>query len=106
MEAVALRGRLLPGAHEPYKQAHDDIPEELLAAQRAAGIRRWMIFSDGLDLFHFAECESFDEAMLRLAQDPVDQSWQREMAAHKQPVDESGETERRLKLIYARDLLR
>jgi L-rhamnose mutarotase len=101
---TALRGRLLPGAADAYIRAHDQIPQELLDAQRDAGVRRWMIFQDGLDLFHVADCEDFDRSMSLLARDPRDQSWQREMAAHKQPIDDQGKTEKRLELIYDRDL--
>ena len=99
---TGLRGRLLPGAVEGYIRAHDRIPQRVLDAQRDAGVHRWLIFQDGLDLFHVAECEDFDHSMRVLAEDPRDQSWQREMAAYKQPIDESTET--RLKLIYERDL--
>lgn len=101
---TALRGRLRPGAADGYTQAHDQIPESLLDAQRDAGVRRWLIFQDGLDLLHVAECDDFDEAMRRLAGDPRDQAWQREMTGYKQPVDDSGATETRLKLIYEREL--
>lgn len=101
---TALRGRLRPGAAAEYIRAHDHIPEEVLDAQRDAGLRRWLIFQDGLDLFHVADCEDFDAAMRRLAQDPRDQRWQHEVAAHKQPIDDRGDTETRLTLIYDRDL--
>jgi|SRR5579863_2235129 len=104
MEVAGLRGRLLPGAADGYKQAHDEIPQALLEAQRAAGVRRWLIFSDGLDLFHVGECEHFDESMRLLAGDPVDQAWQREMSRYKEPIGVSGNTERRMQLIYERDL--
>jgi L-rhamnose mutarotase len=101
---TALRGRLLPGAADGYIRAHDEIPQELLDAQRDAGVRRWLIFQDGLDLFHVADCEDFDRSMSLLAQDPRDQRWQREMAPYKQPIDDRGKTEKRLELIYERAL--
>lgn len=101
---TALRGRLLPGAAAGYIDAHDHIPQQLLDAQRDAGVRRWLIFQDGLDLFHVAECEDFDRSMQLLAGDPRDQSWQHQMADYKQAIDETGRTEARLKLIYERDL--
>ena len=104
MEVTGLRGRLLPGALQGYKRAHDEIPESVLDAQLAAGVRRWLIFADGLDLFHVAECDRFDESMRLLAKDPVDQDWQRQMEPYKEPVGESGSTERRLELIYERSL--
>ena len=104
MEVAGLRGRLLPGALDGYRLAHDEIPQSVLDAQRAAGVRRWLIFADGLDLFHVAQCERFDESMRALAGDPVDQAWQRQMTPYKQPVGESGNTERRMQLIYERSL--
>ena len=42
MDVVGLRGRLLPGAADAHKRAHDEIPQDLL------------------DLFHVAECEDGD----------------------------------------------
>ena len=104
MEVVGLRGRLLPGAAEGYQRAHHEIPQDLLDAQRAAGVRRWLIFRDGPDLFHVAECEDFDDSMRLLANDPVDQAWQRQMAPYKQPLGDPGNAERRIELIYQRDL--
>ena len=101
---TALRGRLLAGAADGYIRAHDQIPQSLLDAQRDAGVGRWLIFQDGLDLIHVAECADFDESMRLLARDPRDQAWQREMAGYKQPVDDSGNTETRLELIYERTL--
>jgi L-rhamnose mutarotase len=35
------------------------------------GITRWLIFGDGLDLFHFVECADYDRAIAELAHDPV-----------------------------------
>jgi L-rhamnose mutarotase len=104
MEVAGLRGRLLPGAADGYQRAHDEIPQSVLDAQRAAGVRRWLIFRDGLDLFHVAECERFDDSMRLLANDPVDQAWQRQMTPFKEQLGDSGNTERRIRLIYERDL--
>jgi L-rhamnose mutarotase len=104
MEIAGLRGRLLPGAADGYIRAHEEIPQSVLDGQRAAGVRRWLIFKDGLDLFHVAECEQFDESMRLLSKDPVDQAWQRQMTPYKEPLGDSGTTERRIQLIYKRDL--
>lgn len=101
---TALRGRLLPGAADGYIRAHDQIPEDVLDAQRDAGVRRWLIFQDGLDLFHVADCEDFDRSMRLLAEDPRDASWQRQVSGYKQPIDDHGNTETRLELIYDREL--
>jgi L-rhamnose mutarotase len=104
MEVAALRGRLLSDALDGYQCAHDQIPQELLDAQRSAGVRRWTIFRDGLELFHVAECHDFDESMRLLAQDPINQAWQRQMAPYKERLGDPGNTERRLQLIYDHDL--
>ena len=67
---VALRGRLLPGASTEYKRAHDRIPRDVIDAQRASGLRRWLIFQDGLDLIHVAESQDFDESIRVLPDTP------------------------------------
>jgi L-rhamnose mutarotase len=104
MEYTALKGRLLPDGVAGYREAHDNIPPAVLDAQRAAGVRRWLIFQDGLDLLHVAECEDFEVAMRRLAESDVDRRWQQQVAPFKQAVDEQGNTERRLELIYSKSL--
>lgn len=104
MAFFALRGRLLPDGVAGYREAHDRIPQAVLEGQRAAGLRRWLIFQDGLDTFHLAECDDFDASIRSLEANPVDREWQRVVAPFKQPLDASGTTERRLELIYEREL--
>ena len=48
MEVAGLRGRLMPGAADGYQRAHDEIPQSVLDAQRAAGVRRWLIYARDL----------------------------------------------------------
>ena len=100
-EFVGLRTRLKPGMAQAYKEAHDAIWPEILEAQRAAGIRRYLIFRDGLDLFHAIEADDFDAADAVLRQLPVDQRWQAEMAKFvvaSEDEDRPGAT--RLELVY------
>lgn len=102
-EFVGLRTRLKPGMAQAYKEAHDAIWPEILEGQRAAGIKRYLIFRDGLDLFHAIEVDDFDAAAAMLGQHPVDQRWQAEMArfvATAEDVDRPGAT--RLELVYNR----
>ena len=102
-EFVGLRTRLKPGMVQSYKEAHDAIWPEILEAQRAAGIKRYMIFRDGLDLFHAVEVDDFDAADAMLRQVPVDQRWQAEMARFVVATDDQnrpGAT--RLELVYDR----
>ena len=101
-EFVGLRTRLKPGMEEGYEAAHAAVPAELLAAQRGLGMRRWLIFRDGLDLFHCVECDDYERAITGLAQDPVNERWQARMAHYTQvPNDHSGAGSDRLRLIYA-----
>ncbi len=60
-----------------------------------------MIFRDGLELFHYIECDDYDRAIAGLAGDPINIKWQAEMApmmavAH----DYSGSSRDRLPLIF------
>jgi L-rhamnose mutarotase len=98
---VGLHTRLRPGMEERYERAHAAVWPEVLDAIRRVGVTDWVIFRDGLDLFHCIECEDYDRAIAELAADPVNQRWQAEMApmmavAH----DYSGESGDRLRLIF------
>jgi L-rhamnose mutarotase len=102
-EFVGLCTRLKPGTEQAYKEAHDAIWPELLEAQRAAGIKRWIIFRDGLELFHSVEADDFDAAIEELSQDPVDIRWQAEMVKFAVPLpDDDRPASTRLELVYNR----
>lgn len=73
--AVGIR----PEAIEPYRQLHDAIWPEVVAANHQAGLRRQSIFllrERGL-LFSYGEYAGADRAadMARLAENPVMQRW-------------------------------
>lgn len=98
---VGIHTRLKPGAEERYESYHRAVWPEVLAAIRRVGIRDYVIFRDGLDLFHCIECDDYDRAIAELARDPVNIRWQAEMApmmavAH----DYSGQSSDRLPLIF------
>ena len=98
---IGLHTRLKAGAEQRYDEAHAAVWAEILAAMRRVGITKWLIFRDGLDLFHYIECEDYDRAIAELARDPVNQRWQAEMApmmavAH----DYSGGSWDRLPIIF------
>jgi L-rhamnose mutarotase len=98
---VGIHTRLKPGVVERYERYHKEVWPDLLAAIRRVGITRYLIFRDGLDLFHYIECEDYDKAIGELADDPVNIKWQAEMApmmavAH----DYSGQSRDRLPLIF------
>lgn len=98
---VGLHTRLKPGAEDRYDEYHRAVWPDVLVAIRRVGISRYVIFRDGLDLFHFIECDDYDRAIAELAEDPVNIRWQQEMApmmavAH----DFSGRSSDRLPMIF------
>jgi L-rhamnose mutarotase len=98
---VGLHTRLKPGAEELYEKYHREVWPDVLAGIRKAGITRYVIFRDGLDLFHYIECDDYDSAIAELAQSPLNQRWEAEMApmtavAH----DFSGKGDDRLRKIF------
>lgn len=80
MKTVGLHIQLSSGAEEIYESAHQQMPSDVVEALRRAGIQNWKIFRDGRDLFHFIECEDYQQAMEQFLADPVGDRWQREMA--------------------------
>jgi L-rhamnose mutarotase len=100
-EQVGLHTRLRPGAEERYDELHRAVWPDVLAVIRSVGITRWLIFRDGLDLFHFVECADYDRAIAELARDPVNERWQAEVAPLMQTAhDYTGENADRLPVIF------
>ena len=77
---VGIHTRLKPGAIARYEDYHRAVWPGVLAAIRRAGITKYVIFRDGLDLFHYIECDDYDRAIARLAKEPINVQWQAEMA--------------------------
>nr|WP_202538434.1 L-rhamnose mutarotase [Streptomyces sp. SID8379] len=65
---------------EEYEAAHQEVPDELVAAIRAAGAERWTIWRSGTDLFHVLECEDYARLLAELDKLPVNVAWQARMA--------------------------
>jgi L-rhamnose mutarotase len=98
---VALHTRLKPGAEAAYEQAHREVPEELVAAIRAAGVRSWTIWRSGLDLFHLVECDDYRRMLAELEQLPVNVAWQARMAELLEVVhDYSAEQDAELPVVW------
>ncbi|MDQ2942714.1 MAG: L-rhamnose mutarotase [Candidatus Dormibacteraeota bacterium] len=101
MTQVGLHTKLKPGAVEGYEEYHRAVWPDVLEAIRRVGITKYVIFRDGLDLFHYIECEDYARAIAELATDAVNIRWQAEMApmmavAH----DFSGKSSDRLPMIF------
>lgn len=101
MQQVGLHTRLKPGAEQRYDQYHRAVWPDVLRVIRGVGITKYVIFRDGLDLFHYIECEDYDRAIADLAQDPVNVRWQAEMAPMMAKAhDFSGDSSDRLPVIF------
>ena len=91
MQNIALRTRLKADQVDAYIDAHDNIWPEVVENLKRVGVTQWLIFRDGLDLFHAVTCEDWDAALEALREDPVDQRWQAAMAEFTEvAVDLSG----------------
>jgi L-rhamnose mutarotase len=103
-ETVGLHTRLRAGSEERYDELHRAVWPDVLAAIRRVGIARWLIFRDGLDIFHVVECDDYDAAIAELASDPVNVRWQAEVAPVMEKAhDYSGEGSDRLPVIFDLD---
>jgi L-rhamnose mutarotase len=100
-ERVGLHTRLRPGVEDRYDELHRSVWPDVLTAIKRAGITRWLIFRDGLDLFHYVECADYDAAIAELAGDPVNVRWQAEVAPLMERAhDYSGSSSDRLPTIF------
>src|SRR5690349_9639919 len=84
---VGLHTRLKPGAEDRYEEYHRAVWPEVVDAIRRAGITKYVIYRDGLDLFHHIECEDYDRATEEMGKDRPGMRWEGEirrmMAARK-----------------------
>jgi L-rhamnose mutarotase len=98
---VGLHTKLRPGSEAAYDELHRQVWPEVLDAIRSVGIQDWVIFRDGLDLFHCVTCDDYDAAIAALADLPVNLRWQAEVAPHMEVAhDYSGEADDRMALIF------
>jgi L-rhamnose mutarotase len=101
---VGLHTRLKPGSEAEYDRLHEAVWPEILDAIRAAGVTKWRIYRDGLDLFHYIECEDYERAIAELAELEVNQRWQATVAPLMEVAhDYSGTGSDRLPLVFALD---
>ncbi|MFJ9174212.1 L-rhamnose mutarotase [Streptomyces sp. NPDC102360] len=78
---IALHTKVRADRIAEYETAHREVPDELVAAIRAAGARQWTIWRSGLDLFHVIECEDYARMLAELDKLPVNIAWQARMDA-------------------------
>ncbi|PKV84826.1 L-rhamnose mutarotase [Streptomyces sp. TLI_146] len=77
---VALHTRVRSDRIEAYEAAHREVPAELAAAIRAAGVTGWTIWRSGTELFHVIECADYARLLAELERLPVNVAWQARMA--------------------------
>ena len=80
VESIALHTRLKPGAELAYREAHANIPPELVSALKGAGVLNWRIWRSGLDLFHVVDVDDYQAMRRALADHPANVPWQLRMA--------------------------
>ena len=98
---VGLHTRLKPGSEERYEEYHRAVWPEVIEAIRRSGIRSYFIFRDGLDLFHFIDCDDYDRAIAEIAADPASMRWEAEIATMMAVThDFSGEGSDRMSKIW------
>ena len=98
---IGLHTRLKPGSEERYEEYHRAVWPEVIDAIRKAGITRYFIFRDGLELFHFIECEDYDGAIAEISKDPTSMRWEAEIATMMAVThDFSGESSDRMRKIW------
>ena len=81
MERVCFLARVRPDRLAEYRQRHQEVWPEMLAALRAAGWGNYSIFlaGDGL-LVGYLETEDYQAALDAMAATKVNERWQAEMA--------------------------
>ena len=101
MMQVGLHTRIKSGSEERYEEYHRAVWPDVLKAIRHAGITKYVIFRDGLDLFHFIECEDYDRAIAEIGKDPASMRWEAEIATMMAVThDFSGEGSDRMHVIF------
>ncbi|WP_344439413.1 L-rhamnose mutarotase [Kitasatospora nipponensis] len=77
---VALHTTVRPDRIADYEAAHREVPAELTAAIRAAGVSEWTIWRSGTELFHLLDCADYARLLAELEHLPVNLAWQTRMA--------------------------
>ena len=76
MERFAWMGKIKPGMEKEYKRRHDEIWPEMKELLKKEGIANYTIWSDGVTLFGYYECEKGIEfATKTQAGSPIVEKW-------------------------------
>lgn len=80
MQRIALHTRLAEGKESDYEAIHAELPPDLDAALRDAGVHAWRIWRSGRDLFHMLEVDDYRAMRHALRDHPANVAWQARMA--------------------------
>ena len=88
MERVCFLGRVRPERLDEYRERHERVWPDMLAALRKAGWHNYSLFltSDGL-LVGYLETPSYEAALDGMARTEVNARWQRDMAPYFTDLD-------------------
>jgi L-rhamnose mutarotase len=76
MERLCFTFEIRPGTEAEYKQRHDDIWPELVAAIKDAGFANYSLFRRGTQIVAYAECEpDVATAFAKLGPTDVNRRW-------------------------------
>lgn len=76
MERRAFVAQLKPAHRDEYIRLHQQVPSDLLARYRQAGLWNISIFLHDDSLFMYLEAENYAAASAALENDPIDLKWQ------------------------------
>jgi len=83
MERVCFLGRVRPERLDEYRERHEHVWPDLLAALRRAGFGNYSLFltDDGL-VVGYLETDDYQAALARMAETDVNRRWQQDMAPY------------------------
>ncbi|MER5537732.1 L-rhamnose mutarotase [Streptomyces mirabilis] len=77
---IALHTMVRADRSDEYQGARQEVPEELIAAIRTAGVSEWTIWRSGTDLFHLLEVEDYPAMIAAWENLPANIAWRAPMA--------------------------
>ena len=88
MQRICFLLKVKQNVLEDYKRAHRNVWPEMLDALRQTGWHNYSLFlrPDGL-LVGYLETDDFDRALTGMKEHPVNEKWQKEMAAYFEGLD-------------------
>ena len=100
MRRIALHTRLAAGRESDYEAIHAQIPPDLDAALRVAGVHTWRIWRSGRDLFHVVEVDDYRAMRRALRDHPANVAWQARMSELLEVADDYSGGDEGLPMVW------